>query len=182
MDEKNKKLTFLLRVWGFCLPTALTEINEQQLWHEPRHFVLLSCWQVKVWAVVKSEHSAVLQVLEHSKFDLSLCSWPSCLCAVVEIARHLPWLKGWRRWPQWITCWVKHSIPCRTPLNMRLLFNIAFACTAWIYFTLHRGCAIYSYVASLSAWPVACRDLPSGNAVVSPHKDAAAEWWSLLTY
>lgn len=64
---------------------------------------------------------------------------------------------------------------------MRLVFNIVFACPTWIYFTLHQGCAIYSYVASPLAWPAACRDLPCGNAVVSPHKDAAAEWWSLLT-
>lgn len=57
--------------------TELMETDEEQLWHEARHIFLLLfifCPVGRTRCEQQLKHSSVLQLLQHSKFDLSLRS------------------------------------------------------------------------------------------------------------
>lgn len=188
--KKIKNQLFFWRVWSFYLPTeliALTETNEEQLWHEVRHFFLLAfafCPVGRTRCERWLKHSSVLQLLQHSEFDLSLCSWPLFLQAIIDVAQHLPWLEGQRRWPQRTWIWSLKTVCYTEPhwtqdyfwTTVHPLHSYISSC-----FKARQGRAVWSYPTPPFSWPAACRDLCCGKATVSPSEDAEAERWFLLT-
>lgn len=103
------------------------ETNEEQLWHEVRHFFLLVfafCPVGRTRCERWLKNSSVLQLLQHSEFDLSLCSWLLFLQAIIDVAQHLPWLEGQRRWPQWTWIWsLKTQCATQSPIEHKITFE-----------------------------------------------------------
>lgn len=118
--QENKQLTFLSgnlrfspshgahRAYGNGWGTAMAQGEAIFL------LLFIFCPVGRTRCEQQLKHSSVLQLLQHSKFDLSLRSWPLFLQVITDVVQHCLWLEGQGKQPQWAWVWSLKIQVCYT--------------------------------------------------------------------